>query len=43
MSVAEGICRPREFEKKSGYPEDSEEERSVVGKLPPSEDSDASG
>lgn len=42
MPVAENFCRPREFEKKPGYPEDSEEDESVVGKLPPSEDSDAS-
>lgn len=34
--------RPQEFEKKSAYPEDSEEDESVVGKLPPSEDADAS-
>lgn len=40
--VPEDFRRPREFEKKSGYPEDSEEDRSVVGKMPPSEDSDAS-
>ena len=41
MTVIENFRRPREFEKKSGYSEDSEEDESVVGKMPPS-DSDAS-
>ena len=42
MPVAEVFRRPPEFKKESGYPEDSEEDDSVVGKMPPSEDSDAS-
>jgi probable RNA-binding protein EIF1AD len=29
--------RPKEFAKKSTYPEDSDEEESTVGKLPPSD------
>ncbi|KAL8755660.1 MAG: hypothetical protein Q9199_003492 [Rusavskia elegans] len=32
---------PAEFVKKSTYPEDSEDETSTVGKMPPSDDSDA--
>jgi len=31
---------PREFVKKTSYPEDSEEESSIVGKMPPSDESD---
>ncbi|KAI4280745.1 MAG: hypothetical protein L6R38_004210 [Xanthoria sp. 2 TBL-2021] len=31
---------PAEFVKKSTYPEDSEDETSTVGKMPPSDDSD---
>ena len=29
--------RPIEFVKKSAYPDDSDEEESIVGKMPPSE------
>ncbi|KAL8659215.1 MAG: hypothetical protein Q9226_000553 [Calogaya cf. arnoldii] len=32
---------PAEFVKKSSYPEDSEDEASTVGKMPPSDDSDS--
>jgi hypothetical protein len=32
--------RPKEFVKQSAYAEDSGEEESVVGKMPPAEDSD---
>ena len=32
--------RPAEFIKRSMYPEDSEDEESTVGKMPPAEDSD---
>ncbi|CAO1601465.1 MAG: hypothetical protein LQ349_000679 [Xanthoria aureola] len=32
---------PLEFVKKSTYPDDSEDEASTVGKMPPSDDSDA--
>ncbi len=32
--------RPKEFAKSSAYPEDSDEEESTVGKMPPS-DSDS--
>ncbi|MCJ1249761.1 hypothetical protein MMC30_006987 [Trapelia coarctata] len=32
---------PSEFTKKSAYPEDSDEEESTVGKMPPAVDSDA--
>ena len=32
--------RPSEFVKQSVYPEDSDEEESTVGKMPPAEDSD---
>jgi len=31
---------PSEFVKKSAYPDDSDEEESIVGKMPPSDDSD---
>lgn len=33
--------RPVEFVKKSLYPDDSEEEESTAGKMPPLEDSDS--
>lgn len=29
------VCRPKEFVKKSTYIEDSDEEESTVGKMPP--------
>jgi hypothetical protein len=32
--------RPKEFPKASAYPEDSDEEESTVGKMPPSYDSE---
>ena len=41
MTVIKDYHRPNEFEKKAGYSEDSEEDESVIGKMPPS-DSDAS-
>jgi hypothetical protein len=31
------MYRPKEFAKKSTYPEDSEEEESTVGKMPPTD------
>jgi hypothetical protein len=33
--------RPKEFAKKSSYPEDSDEEESTVGKMPPSSDDES--
>lgn len=32
--------RPKEFLKRSAYPQDSDEEESTVGKMPPSESED---
>ncbi|KAI9821839.1 MAG: hypothetical protein M1827_002421 [Pycnora praestabilis] len=32
---------PKEFVKKSSYPEDSDEDESTVGKMPPNDESDA--
>ena len=32
--------RPKEFVKTSGYPEDSDDEHSTVGKMPPSDSED---
>ena len=37
---AEYITRPPEFTKKPAYPEESEDEESTVGKMPPIDDSD---
>ena len=37
LSVLMVRYRPSEFVKKSTYPEDSEDEKSTVGKLPPSD------
>ncbi len=37
---AEYITRPLEFTKKPAYPEESEDEESTVGKMPPIDDSD---
>jgi len=34
------VLRPKEFPKVSSYEEDSDEEESVVGKMPPSDESD---
>jgi len=34
------LCRPKEFPKSSAYPEDSDEEESTVGKMPPSDSED---
>jgi hypothetical protein len=31
------LCRPKEFVKKSTYVEDSDEEESTVGKMPPAD------
>jgi hypothetical protein len=31
------VYRPKEFVKKSTYPEDSDDEESTVGKMPPSD------
>ncbi len=31
------FARPKEFVKKASYPEDSDEENSTVGKMPPQE------
>ena len=35
--------RPTEFAKKSTYPDDSDEEESTVGKMPPSESEEDEG
>ena len=35
--VANLYARPKEFLKSSAYPEDSDEEESTVGKMPPSD------
>lgn len=40
--LAKGCIRPPEFVEKPAYPEESDEEESVVGKMPPADDSDAS-
>ena len=38
-----GLCRPKEFVKKSSYSEGSDLDESVAGKMPPAEDSDIEG
>jgi hypothetical protein len=41
FSVANSVrFRPKEFVKASAYPEDSDEEESTVGKMPPSDSED---
>jgi probable RNA-binding protein EIF1AD len=35
-----GMIRPKEFVKVSAYQEDSDEDESTVGKMPPSDESD---
>ena len=34
------VRRPKEFAKSSAYPEDSDDEESTVGKMPPSDSED---
>jgi hypothetical protein len=34
------LTRPKEFVKMPAYPEDSDEEESIVGMMPPSDDSE---
>jgi hypothetical protein len=34
------LFRPKEFPKTSAYPEDSDDEESTVGKMPPSDSED---
>lgn len=40
---AEISLRPLEFVKKTGYPDDSEEDLSTVGKMPPDSEYDSDG
>lgn len=37
---ADNLARPKEFVKVSAYQEDSDEDESTVGKMPPSDESD---
>ena len=41
--LAKGCARPPEFVERFAYPDGSDQEESVVGKMPPADDSDASG
>jgi len=40
LVAAHGPIRPKEFVKKPSYPEGSDEDDSVVGKMPPTDESD---
>lgn len=40
LLIALPFPRPKEFKKTSAYPEDSDEDESNVGKMPPSDDSE---